>query len=71
MPNDDLFTREELEAAYSISKKVIEYIELCRPDFRIDGGVAAGIDHIIRTDALPLLSMRGVRRGVITQTPEK
>ena len=53
-----LFTREELDDVLALGTEICDYIERCRTGLQLDGGIRAGVDHILRNGALPLLSRR-------------
>lgn len=55
---EDLFGGEELAAANKLGGAICDYIERCRTGLQIDGGIRAGVDSIIRKEALPWLSQR-------------
>lgn len=56
--SDKLFTDEELRLAFRLGEEICDYIERCRPDVRLPGAIRAGVDHIVRERALPMLSKR-------------
>lgn len=58
--DDKLFTSEELTAVLQLGEELCDYIERCRRSDRLqlDGGIRAGVDHILRTKAMPMLAQR-------------
>ena len=55
---DNLFTQEELDDVLKLGQDICDYIEKCCTKLQLDGGIRAGVDHILRNSALPLLSRR-------------
>ena len=55
---DSIYSGEELTAVGKIADEVFDYVERCRTGLQLEGGIRAGVDHIIRNAALPLLSQR-------------
>lgn len=56
--SDKLFTSEELTSVLKLGDEICDYIERCRTDLRLDGGIRSGVDHILRQKALPMLAQR-------------
>lgn len=55
---DNLFGGEELAAASKLGDDICDYIERCRTGLQLDGAIRAGVDHMIRKDALGWLAQR-------------
>lgn len=56
--SDELFTKEELDAVLALGEQICDYIERCRTGLHLDGGIRAGVEHMLRRGALPLLARR-------------